>query len=67
MEQRIKLKDYAGQHGQTKTAQDLGCYQSAINKALAYKRDITVIVKSDGSVMAEETRPFPSQRRIETA
>ncbi len=29
MEQRITLKDYAMRFGQTKTAKDLGVYQSA--------------------------------------
>ncbi|KAA9246799.1 hypothetical protein F6I40_21600, partial [Escherichia coli] len=33
MEQRITLKDYAMRFGQTKTAKDLGVYQSAVNKA----------------------------------
>ncbi|STQ36414.1 Regulatory protein cro [Escherichia coli] len=32
MEQRITLKDYAIRFGQTKTAKDLGVYQSAINR-----------------------------------
>jgi len=63
MMQRIKLKDYAKQFGQTKTAQDLGVYQSAIFKALAAERDITVIVHEDGSVSAEELKSFPSIRR----
>ncbi|UYP74539.1 Cro/CI family transcriptional regulator [Pantoea dispersa] len=60
---RIKLKEYAKQFGQTKTAQDLGVYQSAIFKALASERDITVIVHEDGTVSAEELKSFPSSRR----
>ncbi|HCM6144865.1 Cro/CI family transcriptional regulator [Klebsiella aerogenes] len=63
MEQRIKLKDYAQRFGQTKAAQDLGVYQSAIFKAITSKRDITVIVHADGSVSAEELKSFPSNRR----
>lgn len=63
MEQRIKLKDYARRFGQTKAAQDLGVYQSAIFKALTAKRNITVIVHADGSISAEELKPFPSTRR----
>lgn len=63
MDQRIKLKDYALRFGQTKTAQDLGVYQSAIFKAITSQRDITVIVHADGSVSAEELKPFPSIRR----
>lgn len=63
MKQRIKLKDYVKQFGQTKTAQDLGVYQSAIFKALASERDITVIVHEDGVISAEELKIFPSARR----
>lgn len=63
MKQRIKLKEYAMRFGQTKTAQDLGVYQSAIFKAISSRRDITVIVHEDGSVSAEELKPFPSNRR----
>lgn len=40
MEQRITLKDYAMRFGQTKTAKDLGVYQSAINKAIHAGRNI---------------------------
>ncbi|MBW9400306.1 hypothetical protein FHC51_10840 [Leclercia sp. EC_58] len=67
MDQRIKLTEYAERFGQTKAAQDLGVYQSAINKALASKRDITVIVHPDGTVSAEELKPFPSYRRENNA
>ncbi|QCT21796.1 hypothetical protein FEM41_20125 [Jejubacter calystegiae] len=67
MVQRIKLEDYAKRFGQTKTAKALGVYQSAINKALFSKRNITVIVHADGSVSAEEIKPFPSVRRDSAA
>ncbi|MCW2477720.1 Cro/CI family transcriptional regulator [Candidatus Symbiopectobacterium sp. NZEC135] len=63
MKQRIKLKDYALKFGQTKTANDLGVYQSAIFKAISSQRDITVIVNEDGTISAEELKPFPSNRR----
>ncbi len=63
MMQRIKLKDYASRFGQTKAAKDLGVYQSAIFKAISSKRDITVIVHDDGTVSAEELKPFPSIKR----
>ncbi|EHH5059145.1 Cro/CI family transcriptional regulator [Escherichia coli] len=42
MEQRITLKDYAMRFGQTKTAKDLGVYQSAINKAIDERRRLAV-------------------------
>lgn len=63
MEQRVKLIDYVKRIGQTKAAKDLGVYQSAIFKAISAGRDITVIINSDGSVRAEELKPFPSQKR----
>ncbi|EES8968499.1 hypothetical protein FVO87_004871, partial [Escherichia coli] len=53
MEQRITLKDYAMRFGQTKTAKDLGVYQSAINKALHAGRKIFLTINADGSVYAE--------------
>ncbi len=64
MTQRIKLKEYASRFGQTKTANDLGVYQSAIFKAIASRRNITVIVHEDGSVSAEELKAFPSTKSL---
>ncbi|HHH7399123.1 TPA: Cro/CI family transcriptional regulator, partial [Escherichia coli] len=49
MEQRITLKDYAMRFGQTKTAKDLGVYQSAINKAIHAGRNIFLTINADGS------------------
>ncbi|EFO4643187.1 hypothetical protein BS141_21925 [Escherichia coli] len=60
MEQRITLKDYAMRFGQTKTAKDLGVYQSAINKAIHAGRKIFLTINADGSVYAEEVKPFPT-------
>lgn len=67
MKQRLKFKDYAKRFGQTKTANDLGVYQSAINEAIFSQRDITVIIHADSSVSAEEIKPFPSIRRESAA
>ncbi|CAI1522177.1 Cro/CI family transcriptional regulator [Serratia fonticola] len=63
---RIPLPDYVSEHGQTKTATDLGMYQSAVSKALKSKRSITVLVFEDGTVKAEENRPFPSNKPPES-
>lgn len=63
MEQRITLKDYAMRFGQTKTAKDLGVYQSAINKAIHAGRKIFLTINADGSVYAEEVKPFPSNKK----
>ncbi|MDU4126514.1 MULTISPECIES: Cro/CI family transcriptional regulator [Pantoea] len=65
MSQRIKLKDYVDQFGQTKAATDLGVYQSAIFKAISLKRDITVILHEDGTISAEEVKPFPANRKCD--
>ncbi len=58
--ERLPLPAYVQIHGQGKTAQELGVYQSAISKALKNKRNITVLVHESGMVEAEELRPFPS-------
>ncbi|UNK26246.1 Cro/CI family transcriptional regulator [Serratia plymuthica] len=64
---RIPLSEYVSEHGQTKTATDLGMYQSAISKALKSKRKVTVLVYDNGKVEAEEHRPFPSNKPSEPA
>ncbi|HGH2724395.1 TPA: Cro/CI family transcriptional regulator [Salmonella enterica subsp. enterica serovar Saintpaul] len=63
MEQRITLKDYTMRFGQTKTAKDLGVYQSAISKAIHAGRKIFLTINADGSVYAEEIKPFPSNKK----
>lgn len=61
--ERISLAQFADREGQDKAARLLGVYQSAISKALAVGRNITVTIADDGSIEAEEIRPFPSSRR----
>jgi predicted DNA-binding protein (UPF0251 family) len=61
--ERITLSDFVSQKRQEETASLFGVNQSAIIKALAIGRKITVIVHSDGKVEAEELKPFPSHRR----
>ncbi|HBC1013235.1 TPA: Cro/Cl family transcriptional regulator [Escherichia coli] len=56
------LSDYTIKHGQMKTAQRLGVRQSAISKALRLGRRIYVKTLDDGSVEAEEIRPFPAKK-----
>ncbi|BCQ40927.1 hypothetical protein ERHA54_35300 [Erwinia rhapontici] len=60
---KITLKEYAEQVGQSKAAEVLGMRQSAISKAIRTGRNVYVAIMSDGSVSAEETKPFPGQRR----
>ncbi|PHM22119.1 Cro/CI family transcriptional regulator [Xenorhabdus budapestensis] len=61
--ERISLSDFVSQIGQGETAALFGVRQSAISKALAIGRNITVIVHQDGRVEAEELKPFPAHRR----
>lgn len=61
---RVHIKDFARERGQTKAAEMLGLTQGALNKALRVGRDIYVTETADGSVVAEEVRPFPSQAQF---
>ncbi|TCL06861.1 Cro/CI family transcriptional regulator [Sodalis ligni] len=62
---RISLAEYVADYGQVNAAAALGVYQSAISKAIASGRNVTVIINDKGDVYAEELRPFPSQKRLE--
>lgn len=61
---RIPLTEFAKQHGHTKAAQMLRCTQGALSKAIRIGRDIFVTVEEDGTLSAQELRPFPSQRSV---
>jgi len=61
---RITLKKFALDKGQTRAAALLGMSQGALNKALRVGRDIFVTELENGSFVAEEVRPFPSQRSV---
>ncbi|CNE47438.1 Cro/CI family transcriptional regulator [Yersinia enterocolitica] len=58
---RLSLSAFANEYGQANAANMLGVRQSAINKAMKYKRKITVILHDNGDIEAEELRKFPSQ------
>lgn len=60
---RMTLADYAKIHGQAKAASDFGVIQCAISKAILAGRNIMVTVKPDGSVIGEEVRHFPSNKK----
>lgn len=60
---RISLSEFAAEKGQTKAAELLGLYQSALCKAIKSGRDIQVIENEDGSYTAEETRKFPTNSK----
>ncbi|MNC76389.1 Cro [compost metagenome] len=60
--QRTHLSDFAAKHGQQKAANLLGVTQGALSKAIRVGRNIYVSEQEDGSYVAEEVRPFPSQK-----
>ena len=60
---RMTLADYAKIHGQAKAANDFGVIQCAISKAIRAGRNIIVTVNADGSVIGEEVRPLPSNKK----
>lgn len=58
-----RLSEFIAQVGGcTAAARALGVSSPAIHKALQAKRNIFVIERPDGSCVAEEIRPFPSQK-----
>lgn len=59
---RIPLSEFAAEHGQTKAAAMLGMTQGALSKAIRVGRDVCVTLEEDGSLSAQEKRPFPSQK-----
>ena len=61
--EKISLSVVASRNGQEKTAEIFNVRQSAISKALSSGRNITVTIEENGSIFAEEVRPFPSTKR----
>jgi len=60
---RIPLIDFIREKkGQVAAAELLGMSQGALSKALRLGRSVFVTEHDDGSVTAEEVRPFPSQQ-----
>jgi hypothetical protein len=58
---RVHIKDFANQLGQTEAAILLGMTQGGLSKAIRVGRDVYVTRHADGTYTAEEVRPFPSQ------
>ncbi|MDD2056585.1 Cro [compost metagenome] len=56
------LDKFVAEKGQSEAARLLCVTAPAIHKALTAKRDIRVVEQPDGSYVAQETRPFPSQK-----
>lgn len=59
---KVTLADYVKENGQAKAADIIGVHQTAISKAVRVGRKIFIITKPDGSVEAEEHRPFPCSK-----
>lgn len=55
------LQEFVAENGATEAGRLLGVTPPAICKAIAAKRDITVVMDQDGSVYALEMRSFPSK------
>ena len=58
---RSKLADFTAENGQVATAKKLNLTQGALSKAIRAGRNVFVIEHEDGSLSAEEVKPFPSQ------
>lgn len=57
------LPNLVAEKGQTAVANALGVSPAAISKALNAGREIIVTVNRDGSMTAQELKPFPSQAK----
>ncbi|WP_312274840.1 Cro/CI family transcriptional regulator [Pseudescherichia sp.] len=60
---KMTLREFAESVGQVKAAACLGIKQSAISKAIRLQRRIIISINPDGSVEAEEIKPFPAQKQ----
>lgn len=58
---KTPLPELVERIGQSAVAKGLGVSAPAISKALKAAREILVIEHDDGSLTAEEIRPFPCQ------
>lgn len=61
---RVHIKEFANQLGQTEAAILLGMTQGGLSKAIRVGRDVYVTKQEDGTYTAEEVRPFPSQNQL---
>ncbi|MEX2952546.1 Cro [compost metagenome] len=60
--EKITLADYVEANGQAKAADMIGVHQTAISKAVRVGRKIFIKKMPDGTIEAEEVRPFPSNK-----
>ncbi|HHQ6589181.1 TPA: Cro/CI family transcriptional regulator [Serratia fonticola] len=60
--EKITLADYVEANGQAKAADLIGVHQTAISKAVRVGRKIFIKKMPDGTIEAEEVRPFPSNK-----
>lgn len=57
---KTPLQDLVKRIGQSAVAKGLGISAPAISKALKAERSILVVEHEDGSLTAEEIKPFPA-------
>lgn len=60
--EKLSLSEYVARTSQGKAAKVFGIQQSAICKAIAEGRNITVIIHDNGQIEAEEVKPFPNKK-----
>ncbi|RRV08115.1 Cro/Cl family transcriptional regulator [Pseudomonas sp. v388] len=65
--EQISLRDFVRKVGQARVARALGVKPASIAKALKMGRNIEVTVADDGSCVASEVRPFPSNAQDDPA
>ncbi|SIQ83237.1 Cro/CI family transcriptional regulator [Pseudomonas flexibilis] len=61
--QKIQLSELVSTKGLAAVSRALGVSPPAIHKAISVNRNIFVTVRDDGTWVAEEVRPFPSQKK----
>lgn len=64
---RVHITKFVSDRGQREAALLLGMTQGALSKAIRVGRDIYVMPQSNGTYIAEEVRPFPSQTPLKKA
>lgn len=61
--QTVTLGEYLALHGtQSDLAKALGVQQSAVSQMHRSNRTITITLKDDGSIQANEIRPIPARK-----
>ncbi|MEB7891001.1 Cro/CI family transcriptional regulator [Hafnia alvei] len=60
--EKLSLSEFVSRNSQDKVAKVFGVHQSAICKAIADERQITVTIHDNGKIEAIEQKPFPNKK-----